>query len=181
MRKMRCRFCHNSFIPDPRVEDRQKSCGRPDCQKALKAEYLVHWRRKNPKYFQEDYDRLKNWLAENPGYLKTYRQTHPEYAAKNRTAQKQRDRRKKSRLDIETQLKDQLRDIVKQLWEKPDLDIQTPIETQPLKIALLLGSLACLDIQTPIDRPTCFCHHGPKSKGGGPYAIPPTPGPAAGP
>jgi hypothetical protein len=120
-------------------------------------------------------------LAENPGYLKTYRQTHPEYAAKNRTAQKQRDRRKKSRLDIETQLKDQLPDIVKQLWEKPDLDIQTPIETQPLKIALLLGSLACLDIQTPIDRPTCFCHHGPKSKGGGPYAIPPTPGPAAGP
>lgn len=181
MKRKKCKFCHVSFTPNPRSRDRQKTCGKPACQKALKAVALRRWRRKNPEHYQQDYARLKDWLAERPGYLQTYRQTHPEYAAKNRTAQKQRDRRKKSRLDIETQLKIQLPDMVDQLWQNPDLDIETPIEAQSIKIAVLLGSLACLDIQNPIDRPACFRHHGPFSKGGGPYAIPPTPGPAAGP
>jgi hypothetical protein len=181
MKKKKCPFCPASFLPNPRVGERQKTCGGQACQKALKAANNLRWRKTNPEYYRRDFDRLKDWLADHPGYLKAHRQSHPDYVAKNRIAQRLRDRRKKSRLDIQAQLKAQLPDLVDQLWRKPDLDIQTPIETQPLKMALLLGSLACLDIQTPIDRPACLRHNRPFPSGGGPYAIPQPPGPAAGP
>lgn len=181
MKKKRCLFCHVSFLINPRVGERQKTCGSQACQKALKGANNRRFRDRNPEYYRQDFARLKDWLADHPGYLQAYRQSHPDYVDKNRAAQRQRDRRKKSRLDIQAQLKDQLPDIVSQLWENPDLDIQAPIETQPLKMALLLGSLPCLDIQDAIDSPVCFSHHGPFPSGGGPYAIPPTPGPAAGP
>jgi hypothetical protein len=181
MEKKKCPFCRTSFRPDPRVGERQKACGSQACQKARKAANNLSFRNANPGYFCRDFTRLKEWLEDHPGYLKAYRQTHPDYVAKNRNAQRQRDRREKSRLDIQAQLKAQLPDIVDQLWTERDLDIQAPIQDQPVKIALLLGSLPCLDIQAEIDPPPCFQDNGPFSKGGGPYATPPTPGPAAGP
>jgi len=181
MKKKKCPFCPASFIPNSRLGERQKSCGRSPCQKALKAANNRRFRDRNPEYYRQDFARLKDWLVGHPGYLQAYRQSHPDYVDKNRAAQRQRDRRKKSRLDIQAQLKDQLPDIVDQLWENPDLDIQAAIEGQPLKLALLLGSLPCLDIQDSMDRPVCFGHNGPFHSGGGPYASSPTPRPAAGP
>jgi hypothetical protein len=181
MKKKRCHFCHVSFLINPRVGERQKTCGSQACQKALKAANNLRWRKSNPEYYRRDFDRLKDWLVDHRGYLNTYRQTHPDYVAKNRIAQRLRDRRKKSRLDIQAQLKAQLPDLVDQLWEKPNLDIQAPIETQPIKMALLLGFLPCLDIQDAIDSPVCFGHHGPFPSGGGPYANTQTSGPSAGP
>jgi hypothetical protein len=181
MKKKKCPFCSASFIPNPRVGERQKSCGRSPCQKALKGANNRHFRDRNPEYYRQDFARLKDWLADQPGYLQAYRHSHPDYVDKNRAAQRQRDRRKKSRLDIQAQLKAQLPDLVDQLWEKPHLDIQAPIETQPIKMALLLGFLPCLDIQDAIDSPVCFGHHGPFPSGGGPCANTQTSGPATGP
>ena len=101
MERKRCRYCKRLFIPDPRVGERQKTCGEPHCQKAHKAENNTRWRRRNPDYFRNDYLRVKEWLDHHPGYLEAYRQSHPHYVTRNREAQRIRDRGKKLRLDIQ--------------------------------------------------------------------------------
>ena len=84
MKRKRCRYCKRLFIPDPRVGDRQVACDDPHCKKTHKAKNYASWRRRNPDYFRNDYPRVKQWLDQHPGYLKEYRQSHPEYVRKNR-------------------------------------------------------------------------------------------------
>ena len=133
MKRKRCRYCKRLFSPDPRVGERQKTCGDPVCQKAHKAENNTRWRGKNPEYSRNDYPRVKEWLDHHPGYLKEYRQTHPDYVKKNREAQRVRDRSKKLRLDI-----------------------QAEISSQSLEMTFLFSTLPCLDIQAPIDNAFCL-------------------------
>jgi hypothetical protein len=96
----------------------------------LKAENNRRWRQRNPDYYRNDYCRLRAWLEHNPGYLKRYRQSHPEYLEKNRKAQKVRDRRKKLRLDIQAQL-----------------------EAKPLEMTFLFSTVPRLDLQTQMGAP----------------------------
>ena len=126
----KCPYCKTSFTPHVKVVARQKTCGSPECKKALKSENNKRWRRKNADCCQNDYPRVKEWLEQNPGYLKKYRQGHPEYVRKNREAQRVRDRSKKLRLDIQAQL-----------------------NIKPIEITFLFSSLPCLDIQVQLDSP----------------------------
>ena len=148
----KCPYCKTQFTPHPKVGDRQKTCGKPACKTALKADNNRKWRERNPDYYSKGYSRLKDWLEENPGYLKEYRESHPEYVKKNREAQRERDRRKKLRLDIQAQLKGQIPEITNQLWESSNLDIQAQLDVKPLEITFLLSTLPCLDIQVQLDR-----------------------------
>ena len=59
----RCLFCGRYFTPDYRVGERQKSCGRPDCNKARKKKAQDAWTEKNPGYFQGRYPYVKAWRA----------------------------------------------------------------------------------------------------------------------
>lgn len=156
MKRKRCHYCKRLFIPDPRVGERQKTCGDPLCQKAHKAENNTRWRKNNPDYCRNDYPRLKEWLDQHPGYLKQYRDAHPEYAKKNREAQRLRDRRKKLRLDIQAEIKSQASEITNQLWKLPHLDIQDEISIKPAEITFLFTTLPCLDIQARIDNDFCL-------------------------
>ncbi len=121
----KCPYCKTPFSPDPKVGNRQKTCGKPACKRALKAENNRRWHQKNFGYYRNDYSRLRTWLQHNPGYLKCYRESHPEYIEKNRKAQKVRDRRKKLRLDIQAQS-----------------------EAKPLEMTFLFSTIPCLDLQT---------------------------------
>ena len=140
-----------------KVSSRQKTCGSPECKKALKSENNKRWRRRNAaccqKDYQKDYPRVKEWLDQNPGYLKKYRQDHPEYVQKNREAQRSRDRSKKLRLDIQAQLKRQASQITDKLWDSSNLDIQAHLGIKPIEMTLLFSSLPCLDIQVQLDKP----------------------------
>lgn len=156
MKKRKCPYCKRTFRPHPRVGSRQKTCGSPTCKKSRKVQTDAHWRRQNPDCCQDDYERVKEWLAQHPGYLKQYRQTHPEYVQKNREAQKHRDRRKRIHLDIQAQIKNQLPEITEQLWNQPDLDIQASIPIQPLEMTFLFSRFPCLDIQAQMDRSSCL-------------------------
>jgi hypothetical protein len=49
--KKPCRICRKWFRPDIRVGQRQRTCGRPECQKALRKLTLADWRSRNPDYF----------------------------------------------------------------------------------------------------------------------------------
>jgi hypothetical protein len=148
----KCLYCKTQFTPNPKVGERQIICGKPACKAALKSDNNRKWRRKNPDYYRDYYPRVKEWLEKKPGYLKKYRESHPEYVEKNREAQRVRDRRKKLRLDIKAQLKEQLPEITNQLWESPNLDIQAQLDAKPLEMTFVLSTLPCLDIQVQLDR-----------------------------
>jgi hypothetical protein len=151
MKQKKCPYCRIFFAPDPRVGQRQKTCGNPSCKKALKAKNNARWRKENPDCCRNDYPRIKQWLDHHPGYLQHYRKNHPEYVHKNRQAQRLRDRRKKLLLDIQAQIKNQLPETIEQLWNLPPLDIQDPISLKPLEITFLFSTLPTLAIQAPMD------------------------------
>ncbi|MBL7218438.1 MAG: hypothetical protein ISS62_12240 [Desulfobacteraceae bacterium] len=151
----KCPYCKTQFIPHPKVGKRQKTCGKPACKKALKSDNNRKWRQRNPDYYSKGYSRLKDWLEENPGYLKRYRGSHPEYVKKNREAQRVRDRRKKLRLDIQAQLKGQIPTITNELWESSNLDINAHLDVKLLEITFLFSTLPCLDMQFQLDKASC--------------------------
>lgn len=57
--KRPCRICKKWFLPNPRLGDRQKTCGAPECQRQWHARKCAEWNRKNRSYFQEIYLRRR--------------------------------------------------------------------------------------------------------------------------
>lgn len=54
-RKRPCRICRKWFTPDPRVGDRQKTCGNPECRQKWHNKKCAEWNRQNSKCAQESY------------------------------------------------------------------------------------------------------------------------------
>ena len=54
-RKRPCRICRHWFMPNPRLKDRQKTCGDPECQRKWHKKKCTEWNRKNPDYFRANY------------------------------------------------------------------------------------------------------------------------------
>ncbi len=50
-KKKPCCICHRWFRPNVRVGSRQRTCGRPECQQALRQKSMSAWRKRNPDYF----------------------------------------------------------------------------------------------------------------------------------
>ncbi|MFH1628442.1 MAG: hypothetical protein ABIE47_06930 [Pseudomonadota bacterium] len=55
MGKRPCRICRRWFIPHPRVEDRQMTCGDPRCKREWHRRKCAEWNRKNAEYFRANY------------------------------------------------------------------------------------------------------------------------------
>ena len=172
-----CCICSISFWPHRKLGERQKTCGNPPCQKALKANNNARWRRDNPGYGKNDYPRVKAYLEKNPGYLQRYRQSHPEYVQKNRDAQKCRDRTKRIHLDIQAKLSRQPSEIVAQSKSIPKvshLDIQDEFILKPIEITLFLSHFvhfSHLDIQAEMDFSVSLPDNGIIKHGGGAYGC----------
>src|SRR5271170_5266701 len=49
-RKRPCTICRRWFRPSPRVGDRQRACGKPECQTARRQKTQADWRDRNPGY-----------------------------------------------------------------------------------------------------------------------------------
>lgn len=58
-RKRPCRICRIWFSPDPRVGERQKTCGDQGCQDKWHAKKCAEWNGNNTYYFREIYLRMK--------------------------------------------------------------------------------------------------------------------------
>ena len=54
-RKRPCRICRRWFMPNPRVKDRQKTCGDPECQRKWRKKKCTEWNRRNADYFRANY------------------------------------------------------------------------------------------------------------------------------
>jgi len=62
-KKRPCRICRKWFTPDPRVGDRQKTCGDQECKRKWHTKKCAEWNRKNRNYAQENYFSDKLVLA----------------------------------------------------------------------------------------------------------------------
>jgi hypothetical protein len=94
----RCLYCPRWFEPDSRQGDRQKACGKKKCLRARKEAAQVQFLKNNPDYFQGLAHGLqqKKWLAKNPGYLRAYRASHPDYVARDNRRRSERKERAQS-------------------------------------------------------------------------------------
>jgi hypothetical protein len=59
LRKRPCRICGKWFIPNPRLGERQKTCGADECQQRWHAKKCAVWNRRNRSYFKEIYLRRR--------------------------------------------------------------------------------------------------------------------------
>jgi hypothetical protein len=55
LKKRPCRICRRWFMPNPRVKDRQMTCGDPDCMDEWHRRKCREWNRKNSDYFRANY------------------------------------------------------------------------------------------------------------------------------
>jgi hypothetical protein len=53
--KRPCRICKKWFLPNPRVDDRQKTCGTPECQRQWHIRKCAEWNLKNRHFARENY------------------------------------------------------------------------------------------------------------------------------
>jgi hypothetical protein len=54
-RKRPCRICRRWFLPNPRLKQRQMTCGRAKCQRQWHTKTCEQWNRKNTEYFKTNY------------------------------------------------------------------------------------------------------------------------------
>ena len=54
-RKRPCRICRRWFLPDPRLKERQMTCGKTYCKREWHKKKCAEWNRKNRDYFKANY------------------------------------------------------------------------------------------------------------------------------
>jgi len=54
-KKRPCRICRKWFLPNPRLDDRQKTCGAPECQRQWHVRKCAEWNLKNRACSKESY------------------------------------------------------------------------------------------------------------------------------
>jgi len=82
-KRRRCAFCRRLFVPNPRLKERQKTCGRQDCRRKRKRQSDGQWRRRHPDYFRGMYTQQKQAYGTRAEYRRQYRKQHPEYVQRN--------------------------------------------------------------------------------------------------
>jgi hypothetical protein len=58
-RKRPCRICGKWFMPNPRLGDRQKTCGTDACKRQWHTAKCAEWNKQNRAYFKEIYLRSR--------------------------------------------------------------------------------------------------------------------------
>jgi hypothetical protein len=70
-------------MPNPRVKERQNTCGRQDCRRRQKLQLDEQWRSQNRDYFRGLYPHQKEVYGTRAQYRKQYRKENPEYVRRN--------------------------------------------------------------------------------------------------
>lgn len=81
--RKRCPFCRGWFHPHPRLKERQKTCGRPECRQRQKRKSNQKWRGEHPDYFRDTYALQKEKYGTRAEEKRRYREQHPDYVRRN--------------------------------------------------------------------------------------------------
>lgn len=99
-----CKGCDKSYKARSQTPN-QKYCSTKECQRIRKRRWQNSKRRVDLAYRTNDSEGQGSWRKNNPGYFKEYRHQNPEYEARNRQQQRQRDQaRREKRLASRTSL-----------------------------------------------------------------------------
>lgn len=90
MAKKICASCGREFTPRPQVRN-QTFCSAPECQRERHRQWQKRKRQLDAKYRKVDAEYSSAWAVANAGYWERYRESHPDYADRNRLLQKQRN------------------------------------------------------------------------------------------
>lgn len=90
----RCAECESAFTPQPQVKN-QRYCRKSTCQRARKRKWQQKKLRSDPEYCQNQAAAQAAWCEQHRDYWKEYRKQHPEYAARNRLLQRERNARRR--------------------------------------------------------------------------------------
>jgi hypothetical protein len=66
-KKRPCRICLRWFMPNPRLKNRQMTCGDPGCKKQWHRKKCAEWNEKNTEYFRSNYLQKKLDAARQSG------------------------------------------------------------------------------------------------------------------
>lgn len=89
-----CASCHQPFQPPPQVPG-QTYCSLVACQRERRRQWQLAKRKSDPDYRDNQSRAQSAWLVRQPGYWRRYRQSHPEYVARNRAQQSDRNNRRR--------------------------------------------------------------------------------------
>lgn len=90
MAMKRCKACGCQFTPWPQSKN-QQYCSTPACQRERRRRKQAEKRAGSSAVRTSDAQYFRDWSAKNPDYWKNYRTANPEYAARNRNKQQQRN------------------------------------------------------------------------------------------
>lgn len=76
-----CCVCKKRFQPHPRLSDRQRTCGRDNCQKWRRRLNSRDWRARNPGGDDATYRRIRR--RDRRAYRRQYWAAHPEARARH--------------------------------------------------------------------------------------------------
>ena len=54
-KKRPCSICRRWFLPHPRLKDRQRTCGDPECKNEQHRRKCAEWNQRNGDYFKTNY------------------------------------------------------------------------------------------------------------------------------
>lgn len=100
-KQKRCLYCRRLFYVDPRCNN-PKACRDPKCQRRRRNEFHKRWRDRDPEVLEDRRRATRDWFSKHRGYLRDYRDRHGDYVERNR--KKQRERRRKRRVDKSTSI-----------------------------------------------------------------------------
>jgi hypothetical protein len=95
MAKRRCAACGCLFEPRRNVPQ-QRYCSRRSCQRTRRRRWQRQKLKADADYRANQAAAQRCWRERHPDYWRGYRQSHPEYATRNRERQRQRNRRRRS-------------------------------------------------------------------------------------
>ena len=91
MGRKRCAACGERFSPCRHVPD-QQYCSKPACQRERRRRWQREKLRRDPDYRANQAVAQRRWCERYRDYWRKYRQSHPDYTARNRARQRERNR-----------------------------------------------------------------------------------------
>lgn len=151
-KKRPCRICGKWFIANPRLFDRQQTCGARECQRKWHTRKCAEWNRKNRAYFKEIYLR---------GRLESFGSGPPAQSPSSCTSCRINDPpRRTSPLDLPQEVVQEVIEvkkliIIEYIVRLLTRSVQEVIRTQPVEKQrevrrLLLSSISRGDSQGPL-------------------------------
>lgn len=95
MAKRRCAACGGLFVPRRNVPQ-QRYCSKRACQRTRRRRWQRQKLKADADYRANQAAAQQRWRERHRDYWRRYRQSHPEYATRNRERQRQRNRRRRS-------------------------------------------------------------------------------------